>query len=101
LQKLVTLLVSVTLLMGMLMVPVSAETLTENDVLVKPYSVYRLYNPNTGEHFYTTEDLEWGVLIDAGREDEYIGWYAPITGDPVCRLYNPNAGDHPHIENNS
>lgn len=62
LQKLVTLLVSLPLLMGMLMVPVGAETLTE---------------------------------------DEYIGWYAPITGDPVCRLYNLNAGDHPHIENNS
>ncbi len=56
--------------------------------------MYRLYNPNSGEHFYTASLEERSVLIAAGWNDEGVGWVAPTEGDPVYRLYNPNAGDH-------
>lgn len=56
--------------------------------------MYRLYNPNSGEHFYTANASERNLLFRAGWNDEGVGWYAPTTGVPVYRLYNPNAGDH-------
>lgn len=59
-------------------------------------AVYRLYNPNTGEHFYTVNEAEYQSLQNVGWKDEGIGWYGADHGDPVYRLYNPNAqgGDH-------
>jgi hypothetical protein len=57
--------------------------------------MYRMYNPNSGEHFYTADEAEKNTLIDAGWTYEGIGWTAPAKSDtPVYRLYNPNAGDH-------
>ncbi|EOH73486.1 GH25 family lysozyme [Enterococcus malodoratus] len=56
--------------------------------------MYRLYNPNSGEHFYTQNVAEKNNLISKGWRDEGIGWNAPTSGNPVYRLYNPNAGDH-------
>lgn len=57
--------------------------------------MYRLYNPNSGEHFYTKQASERDTLVKAGWTFERIGWYAPsYSGIPVYRLYNPNAGDH-------
>lgn len=56
--------------------------------------MYRLYNPNSGEHFYTADSNERNDLYIKGWEYEGIGWVAPDAGEPVYRLYNPNAGDH-------
>ncbi len=57
--------------------------------------MYRLYNPNSGEHFYTANVKEKNVLATSGWTLEGIGWFAPATSQtPVYRLYNPNAGDH-------
>ena len=57
--------------------------------------MHRLYNPNSGEHFYTASDAERSALMQAGWDLEGIGWIAPkISKTPVYRLYNPNAGDH-------
>lgn len=56
--------------------------------------MYRLYNPNSGEHFYTGYTSEKNHLVEVGWKDEGIAWYAPLTGNPVYRLYNPNSGDH-------
>lgn len=58
-------------------------------------SMYRLYNPNSGEHFYTSNSVERNNLIGYGWTYEGIGWTAPKSSKtPVYRLYNPNAGDH-------
>lgn len=62
-------------------------------------AMYRLYNPNSGEHFYTADEGEKNYLVTVGWKDEKIAWYAPETGDPVYRLYNPNAGDHHYTMN--
>lgn len=58
-------------------------------------SIHRLYNPNSGEHFYTSDTKERDHLVNIGWRNEGIGWVAPkISMAPVYRLYNPNAGDH-------
>ena len=57
-------------------------------------AMYRLYNPNSGEHFYTANFVEAKNIINAGWKYEMVGWNAPMTGVPVYRLYNPNVGDH-------
>jgi len=62
-------------------------------------SMYRLYNPNSGEHFYTASANERDVLKQAGWTYEGIGWTAPASGNPVYRLYNANAGDHHYTMN--
>ncbi len=55
----------------------------------------RLYNPYTGEHFYTASTYERDELVKLGWQYEGVGWTAPATSDtPVFRLYNPYAGDH-------
>ncbi len=57
--------------------------------------MYRLYNPNSGEHFYTGSEDEKAYLVDAGWDYEGVAWNAPTESDtPVYRLYNENAGDH-------
>lgn len=66
-------------------------------VIVKSNNVamYRLYNPNSGEHFYTSIAAERDYLKSAGWKYEGVNWHS--GGDkPVYRLYNPNAkaGSH-------
>lgn len=56
--------------------------------------MHRLYNPNSGEHFYTANTNEKNHLVKVGWKSEGIGWIAPANGSAVYRLYNPNAGDH-------
>lgn len=62
-------------------------------------NMYRLYNPNSSEHFYTANQAESKSLQQAGWHDEGIGWIAPDHGLPVYRLYNQNAGDHHYTLN--
>ena len=58
-------------------------------------AMYRMYNPNSGEHFYTGSQEERTNLEGCGWRYEGIGWTAPVqSGKAVFRLYNPNAGDH-------
>ena len=57
--------------------------------------VYRLYNPVSLEHLYTTDAHEVEVLYKQyGWGKEGIGWYSPTNGTPVYRLYNPILRNH-------
>lgn len=70
--------------------------------IIKANLMNRLYNPNSGEHFYTKDLNEKDVLVSLGWQDEGIGWVAPTEekgSKPVYRLYNPNAGDHHYTMN--
>ncbi|MDH6365288.1 hypothetical protein M2139_002283 [Enterococcus sp. PF1-24] len=69
-----------------------AEAADTNDM-------HRLYNPNSGEHFYTANVTEKNNLIKAGWNDEGLGWIAPTSGEEVYRLYNGNSGDHHYTLN--
>ena len=56
--------------------------------------MYRLYNPYTGEHFYTASADECDNVVVAGWIYEGVGWVAPSSGEPVYRLYNEFGGEH-------
>ena len=71
-------------------------------------ALYRLYNPYTGEHLYTTDAHERDSLAAVGwsvESDGASGAGVALVGDfegmaanesykPLYRLYNPYAGDH-------
>lgn len=56
--------------------------------------MHRMYNPNSGEHFYTADGGERDALVSVGWDYEGVAWNAPKSGQPVYRMYNENAGDH-------
>lgn len=56
--------------------------------------VYRVYNPNNGEHLHTMSAGEKDYLSSVGWKYEGISMYMPNTGKPLYRLYNPNSGEH-------
>ena len=63
-------------------------------------AMYRLYNPNSGEHFYTSSEAERINLLNAGWNDEGVGWIAPRSSNtPVYRLYNQYGGEHHYTTN--
>ncbi|MBO1307049.1 hypothetical protein JZO70_12805 [Enterococcus sp. 669A] len=62
-------------------------------------TMHRMYNPNSGEHFYTANGIEKDILVRAGWNYEGTGWTAPDTGPNVYRMYNANAGDHHYTMN--
>ncbi|MGT2961258.1 N-acetylmuramoyl-L-alanine amidase [Streptococcus caballi] len=77
----------------------SATNTQAQSAAVTTLAMYRLYNPNSGEHFYTSNGYEKVSLVKLGWRDENVAWYAPTKGEEVYRLYNPNAGDHHYTVN--
>ena len=73
----------------------SAAEKESGNVSYEQQAMYRMYNPNSGEHFYTANVEERNNIYYQGWNYEGLGWTAPVSSDyPVYRLYNPNAGDH-------
>ena len=63
-------------------------------------SLFRLYNPNTGEHHYTLNGNERNHLATVGWNYEGVAWETPATGTPLQRVFNPNnGGDHHYTIN--
>ncbi len=57
--------------------------------------IYRVYNPASGEHLYTTAFGEALSLRDQhGWTIEGCPWYSPVHQTNVYRLYNPTIGEH-------
>ncbi len=56
--------------------------------------MYRMYDPNSGEHFYTGAELERDFLMANGWSYEGVAFNFPEEGDPVHRLYEPVSGEH-------
>lgn len=71
-----------------------SETPHPSEPMGDPIDMYRLYNPNSGEHFYTASAHERDEVAAAGWNYEGVGWTAPSEGQAVYRLYNSIAGDH-------
>lgn len=77
--------------------PLEKEDYTQgNSSLSNGMPIFRIYNPRTGEHFYTQNFEEMITLsFKSNWILEGIGWNAPLkSDDPVYRVYNPNTGDH-------
>lgn len=65
------------------------EAQAPGDAITSPVEMHRLYNPNSGEHFYTANISERDNVVAAGWKYEGVGWIAPSTsGTPVYRLYS-------------
>ena len=68
--------------------------------------IFRIYNPNTGEHLLTPSGWEIVILEKEGWKAEGVAFYAPqakppYSGYPIVQcLYNPNAGDHHYTTSN-
>lgn len=78
-------------LLGVCLLPVQAFAAEDSQ------NMYRLYNKNTGEHFYTDSVVERDSLVKAGWKNENVGWVSPVKSSvPVYRLYNSHVkgGDH-------
>lgn len=59
--------------------------------------VYRLYNPYTGEHLFTTDAEERANCVKVGWASEGVCWTAPSSQESdtvVYRLYNRYNGEH-------
>ena len=72
------------------------EMVTIDSVNAVPY--YRVYNPNSFEHHWTTDANEYNVLEALGWVQEGADGYVFATqvsgSEPLYRLYNPNDGLH-------
>ena len=88
---LVALVAVVLLALGIMVAPQQALAQDSEESV----AMYRLYNPLSGEHFYTSSESERDTCVAVGWSYEGVGWYAPATSSsPVYRLYNPYSGDH-------
>ncbi|MBF0579645.1 hypothetical protein IM774_07625 [Erysipelotrichaceae bacterium RD49] len=60
-----------------------------------------MYNPATGEHFFTTNKAEHDLLAGSGTwKSEASTWNTPEKSDyPIYRLCNPNTDDHHYTMN--
>ncbi|BDR54105.1 hypothetical protein KIMH_02160 [Bombiscardovia apis] len=56
--------------------------------------IYRLYNSHSGEHFLTSNNVEYRQLSARGWNAEGVAWVSPADGAPVYRLYSLNQGQH-------
>jgi hypothetical protein len=71
-----------------------AGVLKATYIAEKKVNVYRIYNPNSGEHFYTVNKKEAEDAVKAGWKDEGVLCQAPVSSSaPVYRVFNPNARD--------
>ena len=68
---------------------------TDHKIQAEPYAVFRLYNPNTGEHFYTADVFEAMEIFAAGWQYDGVAFHhAGTEGVPLFRLRNPETGFH-------
>lgn len=57
--------------------------------------LYRLYNPYSYTHMYTTDKTEYDNLVKQGWQGEGVAFNVDAIGDwPVYRLYNKYSGEH-------
>ncbi|MDO4621790.1 MAG: hypothetical protein Q4B22_02450 [Eubacteriales bacterium] len=84
---------------------IAEETDSEEEMLgyyLGTEALYRVYNPNSGEHFYTASKKERDHLASIGWSYEGIGWFGQqdaSIGKPVYRLYNASGGEHHYTMN--
>ena len=68
--------------------------------IIEASNIYIMYNPNSGEHLFTSKEGEYDKLEKVGWKKEGTAFYAYTTevedSVAIYRVYNPNAigGDH-------
>lgn len=70
--------------------------------VISEVTMYRLYNPYSGEHLYTSDATEVKENVKLGWKDEGEAWVSPSYSTvPVYRLYNPYTSDHHYTKSYS
>ena len=73
----------------------------EDEPSSKPVIVYRLYNPNSGEHLFTAKFGEYMNLIPHGWKTEgadFDAYEMNVEGSiPVYRVFDPNTKNGNHL----
>ena len=76
----------------------SKTIVVSNGIDAPSKPVFRLFNPRTGDHFYTISTETRDSFRNQGYEYEWPEFYAydaPVSGSiPIYRLYNSRNGDH-------
>ena len=75
----------------------TAPKAATKDAPAQTIAIYRVYNPNSGEHLHTMNVHEKNYLVKLGWRYEGIAWHTPWAGMPMYRVFNPNsrgAGSH-------
>ncbi|MBQ6133359.1 MAG: hypothetical protein IJI65_04345 [Lachnospiraceae bacterium] len=77
--------------------PVTGSTATLSEEIVSEGTVYRLYDPARGEHFYTKSSKEANYLSSIGWAHESDSDFSAVGKDDedavaILRVYNPNNG---------
>ena len=77
--------------------PVTGETVTLSADTTTAGTVYRMYDPTRGEHFYTKSSAEANYLTTLGWIHEQDSDFSAVGKDdadaiPVFRVYNPHDG---------
>ena len=77
--------------------PVTGNAVTLSEEIVSEGTVYRLYDPTRGEHFYTKSSSEAKYLSSIGWFHESDSDFSAVGKDDkdavaILRVYNPNNG---------
>lgn len=73
----------------------SSSSSTASTPAAERAGMHRMFNPGTGEHFYTASDAERDDLVGKGWSYEGIAFWVPKRSNtPVWRLFNPATGEH-------
>ncbi|MBM7711164.1 peptidoglycan amidohydrolase family protein [Enterococcus xiangfangensis] len=83
-----------------LTVKASSAKATPKAVSVPKISIFRVYNPNSGEHLHTMNSYEKDYLVRLGWRYEGVSMVVSNSGKQLLRIYNPNSGEH-HFTLNS
>lgn len=71
----------------------TTQTATKTSI-TPSISIFRVYNPNSGEHLHTMNSNEKDYLIRLGWRYEGVSMVVTTTGNQLYRIYNPNSGEH-------
>lgn len=84
------------LMIGVMMLVLLMTTGNKANTQNNPEDVYRLYNEQTGQHFYTKSAKEARELMNINWKFEGSEWVTQKSENAtaIFRLYNPNNGDH-------
>lgn len=75
--------------------PAETNTVLTSSREIATTTLYRLYNPYSGEHLYTASTSERDNLSRIGWKYEGQAWTSPQKSNKtVYRLYNPYSGEH-------
>ncbi|MGQ9367923.1 hypothetical protein [Azospirillum sp. ST 5-10] len=75
----------------------AAQTIADYDAADGLPVVFRLYNPNSGDHFYTNSSIEAAAAASSGYREEGVPFSAEsgaVDLVDVYRLYQTETGDH-------